>query len=54
MGISLQQLQDAAVATVAGCEHEEVLLNPDAVAVKWYKCRLCGRTRREEIRKEIW
>ena len=29
-------------------------LNEDAVAVKWFKCRLCGRTRKEIVNKEVW
>ena len=35
-------------------KHEDYLLNPDAVAVKWFKCKLCGRTRKEIVNKEVW
>ena len=34
------------------CEHDDRLLNPDAVAVKWFKCSKCGRSRREDIKAE--
>jgi transposase-like protein len=34
--------------------HDEELLNDDAVSVQWYRCKLCGRTRREEVNKEVW
>jgi hypothetical protein len=33
---------------------DEYVLNPDAAAVKWFKCKLCGRTRSEVIDKEVW
>jgi len=36
------------------CEEYDSLLNPDAVAVKWFKCKLCGRTRKEIVNKEVW
>jgi hypothetical protein len=32
----------------------ETCLNPDAVAVKWYECALCGRTRNEVVKAEVW
>jgi len=32
----------------------ETCLNPDAVAVKWYECAQCGRTRSETVRAEVW
>ena len=36
------------------CGHEEKVLNPDAVAVKWFECALCGRTRNEVVKTEVW
>jgi hypothetical protein len=33
---------------------DDYVLNPDAVAVKWFKCKLCGRTRKEIVNKEVW
>jgi len=32
----------------------ETCLNPDAVAVKWFECALCGRTRNEVVKAEVW
>ncbi len=37
------------------CMHvHDNCLNPDAVAVKWFECALCGRTRSEVVRKGVW
>ncbi len=36
------------------CGDKEFLMNPDAVAVKWWKCVQCGKTRREIVKSEVW
>jgi len=37
------------------CMHaQDNCLNPDAVAVKWYECAQCGRTRSETVKAEVW
>ena len=33
---------------------DDYAINEDAVAVKWFKCKLCGRTRKEIVNKEVW
>lgn len=39
---------------VTNCRHDDVCENPDAVAVKWFKCSKCGRTRKEIVKSEVW
>jgi len=36
------------------CGREEMCLNPDAVAVRWWKCLECGRIRKEVVKAEVW
>ncbi len=37
------------------CTHvHDNCLNPDAVAVKWFECSLCGRTRSVTVSTEVW
>ncbi len=47
-GVSFDHARCACGATTEMC------LNPDAVAVKWYECALCGRTRSVTVSTEVW
>lgn len=35
-------------------DHTDQCLNPEAVAVRWFKCVKCGRVRSEVVKKEVW
>ncbi len=35
-------------------DHSDRCLNPDAVAVKWFECALCGRTRSVTVSTDVW